>query len=688
MKSVNNNSSSGYLLRDVKEVEKGCEVRKILRYTISFVVLSAAPVSYAVDFEFADGEIVGTVDTTVSYGATFRTESRDSAQAAIGLPAELERRSQVNENDGNKNFDTGLVSSTVKITSELDVSRENYGVFVRGTAFYDEVIMHGNHDGGLSSADYENNGYGNDFGDSVKDEVGSRAEILDAYIWADWMVANRPLNVRFGEQVVSWGEALFLQEGINQINPASLATLRLPGAEVKEALIPLPMLFVQYGLTDNLTLESYYQFKWENSEADPVGTFLSSDDALAAEGGNSVVVTLPSSIDDFSEVYNFYERGVVGDPILEHQVSATRAPTYEPKDDGQYGVALRYFAESLNDTEFGLYYVNFHSHKPTAGAILGSAFGTSIDGSAACAAAQQTLASIGVSAGCGDMNGILAQGSDPSSIVAVYNWIHLIDNSQYFRVYEEDVKLLGLSFNTSIGNTSLAGELSYRKDSPFLPEDGDNLIGYLVLNTFDIANQNIPEDLGPFVEQLNAEETRIVTENKDMFNLSLVAIHSFGPMLGASQFIGVLETGLAYVGGLDDDLLYTAEGVDLFLLPENISNPNLTDEEIAAIPWDGDANDFLDATSWGYRLVTKLDYNNVFAGINLSPVFRFAHDVRGNSIRGGNFMENRKSVTLALNGSYLFNFQFSLSYTGFWGADLRNYLSDRDHASVSVKYSF
>ena len=66
----------------------------------------------------------------------------------------------------------------------------------------------------------------------------------------------------------------------------------------------------------------------------------------------------------------------------------------------------------------------------------------------------------------------------------------------------------------------------------------------------------------------------------------------------------------------------------------------------------------------------------------------FAHDVEGNSIRGGNFMEDRKSATMALNGNYLQSFQFGLSYTWFWGAGLRNYLSDRDHASFSVKYAF
>lgn len=630
-------------------------------------------VSVALDFSAQEGRISGTVDTTVSYGATFRTEERDSAQAAIGSPAELERRSQVNENDGNVNFNEGLVSNTLKVTTELDLVRDNHGLFLRGTAFYDDVIMSGDHDGGNNSLDYENNGYGKDFGEAVKDEVGSKAEILDAYVWGDWTVADRPLNVRFGNQVISWGEALFLQDGINQVNPASLATLRLPGAEVREALIPLPMLFAQYDLTNNLSIETYYQFEWEPSVADPAGTFLSSDDALAAEGGERVLVNLPASAEQLASLYNFYERGIIADDVLDSQLTVTRAPTYEPSDQGQFGLALRYFSQALNDTEFGFYYLNFHSHKPVAGAILGPAFGSAIDGSSACLAVQQAIAATGGTApGCSAF-------ADPSlfpltvaAAIQGANQLYFIDNSQYFRVYEEDNSLLGLSFNTSIGNTSFAGELAFRKNAPFLPEDGDNLIAYLAVKGAIPANGG-QTDFGSFVPGVTAEDTILVVDHKDMFNLSLVAIHNFGPMLGASQLLGVLETGLAYVGGLDDDLLYTAEGADLY---------------IEGIAEDGAPDDYLDSTSWGYRLVTRLSYNNLFAGVNVEPTLRFAHDVEGNSIRGGNFLEDRKSATLAVNGNYLQSFQFGLSYTWFFGAGLQNYLSDRDHASFNVKYAF
>ncbi|TMP77059.1 DUF1302 family protein, partial [Pseudoalteromonas sp. S983] len=36
----------------------------------------------------------------------------------------------------------------------------------------------------------------------------------------------------------------------------------------------------------------------------------------------------------------------------------------EPSDAGQFGIRLGMFAPELNDTEFALYYINYHSRRP------------------------------------------------------------------------------------------------------------------------------------------------------------------------------------------------------------------------------------------------------------------------------------------------------------------------------------
>ena len=83
----------------------------------------------AVEFSFADDEIAGSIDTTVSYGQLWRVQGQDKSN------------DDINANDGNRNFDTGLVSEVFKVTTDLEATYQNYGAFVRGTAFYDTQIM-------------------------------------------------------------------------------------------------------------------------------------------------------------------------------------------------------------------------------------------------------------------------------------------------------------------------------------------------------------------------------------------------------------------------------------------------------------------------------------------------------------------------------------------------------------------
>src|SRR5690606_8238336 len=178
---------------------------------------------------------------------------------------------QLNKNDGNNNFDTGISSLVYKVTPELALNfNGQWGLFVRGTAFYDEYIMGRGHDGGAlvfgdgtctgapgtggnpsaacpdnnidryaERSDHANNGIGDGFTEDTKDYAGRRFRLLDAYVWTDVDLFGRTLGLRAGRQVITWGESLFVQNGVNTANYIDLAALRLPGAELKEALLPL-----------------------------------------------------------------------------------------------------------------------------------------------------------------------------------------------------------------------------------------------------------------------------------------------------------------------------------------------------------------------------------------------------------------------------------------------------------------
>ena len=46
------------------------------------------------------------------------------------------------------------------------------------------------------------------------------------------------------------------------------------------------------------------------------------------------------------------------------QLLAPRSDDRDPSDGGQYGIALRYLLPQHNNTELGLYFVNYHSRTP------------------------------------------------------------------------------------------------------------------------------------------------------------------------------------------------------------------------------------------------------------------------------------------------------------------------------------
>jgi hypothetical protein len=739
-----------------------------------FVLASALPLCIAsagaMELSFSDGAVGGRFDNTISYGIAARLADADEDFAAIavadpGTGANMpyrqlslrNARTQVNKNDGNLNFkDAGqIVSNTVKLNTTLELTYEKYGAQVSGFAFYD-AALDAVSDNLSSDLDFINDVDANDrftskrLPGATEDYAVTDVRLSSAYVWGDFEVGSRTLNVRVGEQVLSWGEALFLQDGINQANPADLSALRLPGAEIKDALLPLPMLVMSTSLSDSLSMEAFYEFGWTESEADPVGTFYSTTDAFFGRGAEAVIIetedvtnggdSTSTGTEDLARIYNSIVRGIPYDQAAGvglHDPMGTRLSTNKladvtPPDDGQFGFAFRYMAESLNNTEFGFYFLNTHARKATAGAVLGEALGTATDAET-CAAANEKLGQIGINAACTDMPGILggSQGANAQRIVAGMNALHYLDTSSYFLEYQENIQTYGFTFSSNIGETSLSGEIAYRPEMPFLPEVGDNLIALNSINARYLGNNQVIVDggFGEHITQntvvvdansvgLSAGDTVRLMAESEAVNFSLLGIHNLGPMFFADGLTVVAEIGGAWLGDLDSSKKYAAESalgvarscnsdggsataannptsaavcsmanVEVATIDLDTNGDGLPDADARALV-EGNDDHYLDAFSWGYRLVVAAEFNDVVAGLNLKPQYRFAHDVGGNSVVGGNFVEGRMSSTIALEAEYLGNWNFGAGANFFWGAEDRNQLQDRDSIYANVKYSF
>ncbi|WP_457977434.1 DUF1302 domain-containing protein [Ectopseudomonas composti] len=640
--------------------------------------LLVAAQAQAVEFSFADNEITGSIDTTVSYGQLWRVQGQDKTN------------NDINTNDGNRNFDTGLVSEVFKITTDLEASYQNYGVFIRGTAFYDTQIMDKRNDyndannPAQPSQSYPRN---NSFTRETRHKAGRDAQILDAYVYGNWDVADMPVSGRFGKQVFNWGEGLFYRGGVNTTNPVDAAKFRLPGSEVKEVLVPVEALSFNIGLTDNLSMEAFYQWNWKETAIDPVGTYFSETD-LFADGGSTAYTTVDALSNPlFQTVYNGAVGGgfaglpanfggLQGTSYLDNNgviKVANVGPDINAKNDGQFGIAFRYIAEELNSTEFGFYFVNYHAKEPTIYADLNASYaGLNIDQLAGLGSLLGVTAS-----SYDDLVSQAATNPNAATVLGLVNGAAAVDVANQVnarREYAEDIRMYGMSFNTTLGVASVFGELSYRPNLPIGIATTNDLLGDLLGQAAYLADGR-QVNIGGQMVDINDQIHN--SERVEVFNTSLGTIYNFGPSFGFDSLFGVAELASEHIRG--SSLQYTAyDG----------SRRYYSGRGNGSYVSGYDRDDQINKNAYGYTLVLSGTWNDVYAGVNLSPFAVFKHDFEGNSHQTGNFIEGRKAYTVGMRASYLNSLEAELQYTEFYGAGQNNGARDRDNIGLNVKYSF
>src|SRR3990167_5434960 len=312
-----------------------------LPLAVSLASTLAAP-AFGVTFNI--GEIEGQFDSSLSVGASWSVKGAD--KDLIGKNNGGDGLSQTSD-DGHLNFKRGETFSKIfKGIHDLELKYGDTGVFVRGKYWYD-----------FETKDESRLFYDIDDHNRKEAAQASGAQILDAFIYHNYSIGDKPGSVRVGKQVVSWGESTFIQNSINSINPIDAAAFRRPGAEIKEGLIPVNMLYVSQSLTDSVSMEAFYQLEWDQTIVDNCGTFFSTADVLA-DGCEDRLVVLGPDLPPGESTNSFVDNAYI--PC---------AGDRDARDSGQYGRALRWCAESLNDTEFGLYAMNYHSRAPVFSTI-------------------------------------------------------------------------------------------------------------------------------------------------------------------------------------------------------------------------------------------------------------------------------------------------------------------------------
>ncbi|HUR40718.1 MAG TPA: DUF1302 family protein [Verrucomicrobiae bacterium] len=422
----------------------------------------------------------------------------------------------LNADDGNLNYDRGdLTQGLLKVTQDLNISWRDYGFFAKWLYFYDFVnndfteyhpnwiTAENRNRVGSTGAANSNSTFDRTYGPGepvyrqrtdgeVLRQIGTDLQMLDYYVFGAVPIPftdERMLTFKIGNQAISWGESTALIiNSVNQINPVNANNYNRVGSDLSELFIPTGMAAFSMEPFENATIEAFYGYEWRALEIPAPGSYFSFADLGTNNAMDYASISFGGPAEDpdvcgtgagtngapaaNSEFDYSNPRSGCGSPtnnplsgLTNTALTIRREPDREPSDSGQFGVAFKYFADWLNNgTELSFYFLNYHSQLPYV------SFYSTV---ASCARREGNALDLDVTNGselllaCPDLP--TAHPGDPESPSgprgATSNAVP-IDTVRYQVEYPENLKMFGFSFNTTIGDISMQGEVAYRPDMP------------------------------------------------------------------------------------------------------------------------------------------------------------------------------------------------------------------------------
>lgn len=116
--------------------------------------------------------------------------------------------------------------------------------------------------------------------DDARRDLRTKARVLDLWLSKSFSLGEQQGRVRVGNQVINWGESIITPGGINATNPVDVMRLSQPGTQLKEGILPTPMISVASGLGGGVNAELYAQTTWKPSYLPPAGSYWSEVNGL------------------------------------------------------------------------------------------------------------------------------------------------------------------------------------------------------------------------------------------------------------------------------------------------------------------------------------------------------------------------------------------------------------------------
>lgn len=381
----------------------GAEHWRVALGVVSLLTLAGVPQAKALNLY--TGIVSGQnleidLDTTVEYSNMFRVNSPSKVLT-----------SNINGNDGDLNFQHGMVDNTFDILPVLDVKygsfgTGSFGLHVSGEAYLDTPYLGRTQNDSPSTY----NPYSTDnrhFTSATRNVNGENAVLLDAFIYGTKYFGaqgQQTFTLKVGRQTLLWGQSLYFPTNGIAGGMAPIDVIKadnLPNAQAQQVFLPVGQVVATYSPNPNLTFQGYYQFEWEPDTLQGVGSYFSTTDILD-KGGQRIIGVPGGSFYPGSPGYYMY------------RVKDLRPPV----NNGQFGFAVQ---GTVGQFDLGLYALRYDSKSPegvyTGG--LTSFFGNPVP-------------------------------------------------ANYWVVYPRDIQLYGASFSTTYAGVNIAGEVSGRRNMPLV----------------------------------------------------------------------------------------------------------------------------------------------------------------------------------------------------------------------------
>ena len=561
-----------------------------------------------------------------------------------------------NHDDGNRNFKKGaLVNNRLTVLGDIELRWRDFGVLVRGDAFYDDVYTRDNDHDAPDRINTFQEPF-NTFTDEAEEFSAKRARLLDAYAYGSAFIGDTmAIQLRAGRHIAAWGQSLFFGGVALAMATADATKATVPGADVKSILLPENQISMNFQVNDRLTLLGQYQIEHNPVELNPVGEFYSVADivgpgAVKAFGIKNplfldtlagVDLTNPTELTDLLDTVglifdNELPFGPLADlvgalgPILDVLPGVSlplegqnpfnapvgldpiRLDDILPEDEEQYGFGAEY---ALTDvTMIGLYHLKYHSITPAPQFNFGPAL---------LIPAQNLLGLVPI----------------PDITTAT---LGLEVPVSYNVRYYDDIRLNAIGLSTVLFGINFGAEVVERNGVDILVDVDQGLAG-------------------PVPSPTRARSRQFI----------LNGIYTMGPKLFWDSLTLVGELGYVKVDEVEP--------------LTSISGPR-SGEQFSEPTFDREA--------FAFAMLGFFNKLNIFTGWDLTVPFSVQGAVKGrspvNGAFGSLFGEDDYRVGVGLNFTRLQNFTAGLQYSVFTGGDahfLDRPLQDRDTIGLTLKYN-